>query len=172
MAPPPETGEQTHDLASVFGFTTEQLAANREGQLADGQTSSLWVGVLWGVPLSLAALGLGLAAIKFARGFLRVLGPILGTGAAVLLAAVVAYPSLRDMLEPTVAVAEGPVTEQVGAGKGHGTAVLTIDGKRLMTMGPTLVVKEASVRDEVYRAYYLPNTKRMLSIERVGGAPP
>jgi hypothetical protein len=168
MAPAPETD----DLASVFGFTTEQLVTNREGRVADGQSEPLWVGVMWGVPLSLAALGLGLAAIKFARGFLRVLGPILGTGAAVLLALVVAYPSIRDLLEPTVAVIEGPVTEQVGAGKGQGTAVLTIGGQRLLTEGPTMAAKEAIVRGEVYRAYYLPNTKRLLSIERVAGPPP
>ena len=168
MAPSPETD----DLDGVFGFTTEQLVANREGRVADGQTGPLWAGVFWGVPLTLIALLLGFSAIKFARGFLRVLGPILGTGAALVIGGLVAYPSIRDLLEPTVAVAEGPVTEQVGAGKGQGTAVLTIDGQRLLTGGPTMAAAEAIVRGDVYRAYYLPTTKRMLSIERVGGAAP
>jgi hypothetical protein len=161
VAPSPET----HELASVFGFTAEQLVANREGRVADGQTAPLWTGVLWGVPLSLLALALGLSAIKFAKGFMRVLGPILGTIAALVLAGVIAYPSLRDLLDPTVAVVEGPVTEQTGAGKGPGQAVLTIGDQRLLTEGETMAAAEVIGKDQVYRAYYLPSTKRLLSIE-------
>lgn len=168
MAPSPDNQE----LASVFGFTAEQLVANREGRVADGQTAPLWTGVLWGVPLSLLALGLGLSAIKFAKGFMRVLGPILGAIVAVVLAGVIAYPSLRDLFEPTVAVAEGPVTEQSGAGKGPGKAVLTIGDQRLLSEGETMAAAEAIVKNQVYRAYYLPNTKRLLSIEPAGAAPP
>lgn len=161
MAPSAEIDE----LAGVFGFTAEQLVANREGRVADGQTAPLWTGVLWGVPLSLLALALGLSAIKLARGIMRVLGPILGTIAALVLAGVIAYPSLRDLLEPTVAVVEGPVTEQVGAGKGPGRAVLTIADQRLQTEGETMAAAATIVKNQVYRAYYLPNTKRLLSIE-------
>lgn len=159
-------------LPQAFGFTEEQLASNREGQVAEGQTSVLWTSVLWGVPLSVLALLLGLAALRYARGPLRVVGPLLGLVAALGLGTLMAYPSLRDLVAPTVAAAEGPVTEQTGAGKGPGHAVLTIGGQRLLTQAPTMVAAEAIEKGTVYRAYYLPHTKRLLSIEPVAAAPP
>jgi hypothetical protein len=159
-------------LSEVFGFTEAQLSSNREGVVADGQTTSLWISVAWGVPLGLGALLVGLAAIKYARGVLRVLGPLMGGLAATFLGVLLVYTAVRDLVDSRVVRVEGPVTEQVGVGKGPGKAVLTIGGERLSTEGDTMAAAAAIEKGVVYRAYYLPHTKRLLSIEPVGMPPP
>jgi hypothetical protein len=146
-------------LAAAFGFTAEQLAANREGLLAEGQTTPLWTTVLWSVPLSLAMVVLGFVALKYARGIFRVIGLFFGMFSAGVLAAVFAYPPIRDLIEPTVGILEGVVTESTGD-------TLQVGDQRLRTTGKTTAAADAIVPDRVYRAYYLTNTKRLLSIER------
>ncbi|MFV8755112.1 hypothetical protein ACNOYE_31580 [Nannocystaceae bacterium ST9] len=172
MSAPALSVPEHGSLAEVFGFTSEQLASNREGRLGEGQTAPLWTAVAWSVPTSLLALLLGIAAIKYARGVLRVVGPLLGTLAALAIGGLLAYPSLRDLFEPRVALVEGPVSDQSGAGKGPGQAVLHIGDQRLLTRGETMAAAAVIVRGEVYRAYYLPNTKRLLSIEAAPGGSP
>lgn len=152
MAPP-----EIHELAEGFGFTVEELAINREGGITDEQMAPLWTTVLWAVPLTLAVLVVGLSALKYARGIVRVLAPIFGTFAAGLIA-MFAYPPIRDLIEPSVAIVEGPVME------GRRGAVL-VGAQRLQTPGKTTAALETVVPGRIYRAYHLANTKRLLSIE-------
>jgi hypothetical protein len=168
---PPEL-HVTQPLDQVYGFTTEHLAANREGHVIEAQTAPLWGAVLWAGFLGLAALLLGLAAVRLARGPVRVIGPIMGTIAAAALIGIVAVPALRDLITSEVAVVEGKVREQTSVGRGGGEAVLHFEKVRVLTQGTGADSKAAIDDDGVYRAFYLPHTRRLLSIERVDATLP
>ncbi len=158
----------TSSLAEVFGFTAEQLAANREGLLLADQARALWSPIVWGAPLVLLTLTIGVLAIRHAHGALRFIAPLLALVAATALTLWTVYPACQDLRAGAAAMIEGPVHARSGVGKGPGRAVLHIGALQLLTAGAPIAVGEVIEQGTLYRAYYLPHSSRLLSIERAG----
>jgi hypothetical protein len=153
------------ELARVFDFTADEVSQNRALELADGQTTILWQALALALPLALFGLAAGLVMLKYGRGRYRVLVPALAIPAGLIVGWIVAYPSLSDLLDPRVAVVEGPINDVSSVGKGRGDAVLHVGSLRILTRADSEAAKRAVALGRVHRVHYLPRTRRLLSLE-------
>ena len=161
---PPET-------ASALGFTLEELALNRAGQLSEGQLhSALWSAIGCTVAaLVLAAPSLCLLFVKpspnvsrFLVGLSLVLGILLFWWKSV--------PFFRDFVDPQVASVEGPIDFRGGdvGGLGKRWIYFTIGGKSFAFSCPKeLLHGDLLTQGAIYRGYYSPYSDTSFSLERL-----
>lgn len=150
------------ELGQAFGFTAQQLAVNRRGELAEGQVTPL-APIAWG--LVLLAVGIASAVMvvrrKGGRGFpipLVIIGVLFGGFGGYL-----AFDGLAGRLAPEVAVYEGPIELQ----SQFKSATVRVQ------LGDAAVQSDASFdeawdaleRENRYRAYYVPRPGVLLSLE-------
>lgn len=154
-------------VAISLGFTLEQLEANRAGRVTSDQLMALASDLVIAVLLVVAVIGLALASRKLGGGWtlkqwiiIAVVG-LVGLG----IAGLMGLAPLRDLLSGAPAVAEGMLDEIRSETRGKGQApVLIIGDVEIAARGEPKLVRE-QVPLGKYRAYYLPHTRRLLSLE-------
>lgn len=154
------------NLSEAFGFTAEELALNREGnvspdQLAALRSSSLGMTGFFAVLLVAVVWG----TIRPSHPSVRIFAPIVGFVLLVVASSVV-LPAWRDLLRPTVVAREGPVFSLQSVGKGPGQAVLVLEDARVLTSAAWVTAQDViEVGHRRYRIYLLQHTQRLLSLE-------
>lgn len=155
-------------LEYMFQFTTEQLAANRAGTIAPGQLTETIKAAVFGSLFVLAILGFGFVATRGERGVpaLRIIAPLLMAIGGAGIAAIAVVPAVRDLITGTVSAIDGKVDSVGISGKGRGDAVLVVGNVRILTRADPSAARSLVEKDVGFRVYYLPYSKRLLSLER------
>jgi len=168
MAGPELAAEGIEPLARVVGFTPEQLVANREGEVTSEQLDPLTSGVVMPALLVVATVAGVIAFAVRARGPHpggRIATLVLVALGALAFAVWLGLDPVRDRVERTPAVVEGPIDAvEGGGGPKGGQSVVKIGGLSLMAMGAHGQIQD-ELRPGSYRVYYLRHTERLLSME-------
>ncbi|HVZ85759.1 MAG TPA: hypothetical protein VHG72_02245 [Polyangia bacterium] len=156
----------TH-IASALQFSLSDLELNRVGKLSAGQTWSSVKDLLVATGLlltSLAAIPAVLLMGHQVRTFVRVIAIVMGGVMGSLISVYFAWAALTAVRAHKPSVAEGPL-QLPGGGRPMRARIGQFDG--LLGIGGYDVWKAG----ERYRIYYLPGTKRFLSIEPTPSGP-
>jgi hypothetical protein len=167
-------------LANALDFRLEDLDANRSGRLARRQRLTLFLlyGALAGLTLGFPAgylvwlLGQpGVPRTELWTVFLCVMLPLFALGALVLWNV---RPVLSDLLAGAVAQQVGQAQKAVitrtlrGRADTRYTVQFSADGPETQTFDIPRAAFDALQPGRVYRAYYLPASGKLISIEPIG----
>jgi hypothetical protein len=151
----------TPEIARQLGFTLDELALNRLGQLSDGQHNAIFWGVLAQLLLGVVLIGAGLVA--FVMGWRHNLFwtfkwvPMAGVPLVSFLLFHTVRSDWSAYWKPTVSVTEGPirfVRVRASMAIAIGTHTFGVSGK------PQLLREGAR-----YRVYHTSGDRRTLSLE-------
>lgn len=162
----------TEILAQANGFTLEDLAANRNGEVTSSQRMKPLAGVLIGMLIGLAALAFG--SLLFFQVFPNVeagealtvmVVPALVLGVFVLIGGWMVVGGLLDMSVSSLEQAQGPGRKEkrTSRGKNRSTYYYYVIGGKSFRV--TRRAYTALMDGLDYRIYYLPRTKKLVSIE-------
>lgn len=149
-------------IAAQLGFTLEELALNRAGELSSHQS---WQSVKAAITMSLFALmALGIVAVVVfivkPTGFMRVMMLVLSLGATAF-CAMFAWRTVAAAVSHKVLVAEGLVEFRSGSRQ----STIVVVGAFRSTVDNA---HKALTPGEPYRVYYLDHSGDLLSIEPLG----
>jgi hypothetical protein len=156
-------------IAAVLRFTLEQLEANRAGRITRDQLMALAPDLVMPFLLIVAVTGLAIFSRRFVGEWTpsRVLLIVAVVMGGVGFSAWIGLAPLRDLLVDAPAVVQGELVEVRSEPRSKGTAPLVvIDSVELHAQGEPNEARKL-VLPGTYRAYYLPHTKRLLSLEPV-----
>ena len=94
-----------------------------------------------------------------------IVGPIFMVIGCSIIAVVVVVPALRDLATDAIGTVEGTVDDVSASGKGRGHAVLVVGGVNVATRADPATARSLVGGGVRLRVYYLPNGKRLLSLE-------
>ena len=153
-----------HQLASGLGFSLNDLVLNRLGKLSSGQTWTSVKSALIAVGLlTVSVVGVPGALLLRPQKLVKVILIVMGVAGAVIFG-FLSRMALQDLFTRKPNVAEGRV-ELVGGTRGTHVRIGSFDG--MLPIG-ALDYLDPKIR---YRVYYLPGTKRFLSIEPIEPPP-
>lgn len=164
----------TEILAQANGFTLDDLAANRSGEVTPSQRTKPLAGVLMGSLIGLMALAF--AGLFFFQVFPNVeVGealpaiaiPALVLGIFALVGGSMVVGGLLDMSVSSIEQAQGAGRKEkrTGGGRNRSTRYYYIIGDKSFQV--TRRAYAALIDGLDYRLYYLPRTKKLVSIEPV-----
>lgn len=174
------SAEVRRALQGAFDFDDQDLIANRNLMLSDGQkrrrmtagllNSALVFGLLGApivlTPLAFLVLGSPWEALGGFLGFIPCLCalPVFALGVLFL----TQWPYVSDLNAGRLETIEGKLTEREVVSHSNRTTTrhfyYVIDGQRFVT---NYAANQASLQGEVYRLYYLPRSRRVVSAEPV-----
>lgn len=159
-------------LAQVNAFRAEDLAANRNGEVTPAQRIKPLGQSLTGIISSLAAFGFGaffyfqiVPEIQDPAALFMLMGPALFLVLFFLLGLLMALSGLLDMAFPSIASIEGKAHKQkrTGGGRSRSTRYYYVIGNQHFQVSRRAY--NALVEGLTYRIYYLPRTRKLVSIE-------
>jgi hypothetical protein len=153
----------TRQMMSTLGYSLDELALNRAGQVSSDQLAGSLKAAAVSVPLTLFAISTFLFIVFYARatGWHRALLITMSILSATVVG-VLAYIQVADLITRKVATVEGPI-EFTNVGKSPGIAI----GHKLFE---TLPCRDVLVRGGNYRVYYLAHSNTFLSLEPLDDA--
>lgn len=164
----------TEILAQANGFTLDDLTANRNGEVAPSQRLKPLAGVLMGSLMGLVALAfVGLLYfqvfpnVEVGEALAAMIVPVFLLGIFVLIGGWMVVGGLLDMSVSSLEQVQGTghKEKRTGGGKSRSTRYYyVIDGKSFQV---TRRAYTALIDGLHYRLYYLPRTKKTVSIEPV-----
>lgn len=156
-------------LAAALGFSLEQLEANRSGRITRDQLMALAPEIGMALVLLVAVIGVLVLSRRLGGPWTLQRGLVVAAVAVGGLAfgAWIGLAPVRDVLAGAPAVVQGPLVEVRSVPRAKQQAPLVVIGDvELYASGVPDLVREQLVPG-TYRAYYLPHTRRLLSLEPV-----
>ncbi len=147
-------------LAEAHGFQMDELDTNRQGRVAGGQRSLLVSKLLFLVVIVVA--GIGWVIWQFALVLQYSPRSFLGLGLFLLIMGMLTRERWLDLLEGRAAMLEGFVQAIEESSDDSSSYYYVLDRQRFSV---SAIAHKALVPGERYRLYYLPHSKKLLSIE-------
>lgn len=159
-------------LAQANGFSAEDLAANRNGEVTPSQRIKPLAQLIIGAVSSLVALAFGsffyfqiVPEIEDSAALFMLVVPALILAVFFLFGGWMVLSSLLDMSFPSVASIEGKARKQkhTSGGRSRSTTYYYVIGEERFQVSRRAY--NALVEGLPYRIYYLPRTRKLVSIE-------
>ena len=147
-------------LAAAHGFQMDELDTNRQGRVAGGQRSLLVSKLLFLVVVLVA--GIGWVIWQFALVLQYSPWSFLGLGFFLLIMGMLTRERWLDLLEGRALMLEGFVQAIEESSDDSSSYYYVLDRQRFQVSANA---HKALVPGERYRLYYLPHSKKLLSIE-------
>ena len=147
-------------LAAAHGFQMDELDTNRQGRVAGGQRSLLVSKLLFLVVV--LGVGLGWVIWQFALVLQYAPWSFLGLGFFLLIMGMLTRERWLDLLEGRALMLEGLVQAIEESSDDSSSYYYVLDRQRFSV---SAIAHKALVPGERYRLYYLPHSKKLLSIE-------
>lgn len=164
----------TEILAQANGFTLDDLAANRNGEVTSSQRMKPLTGVMMGMLIGLVALAFGglfffqvFPNVEPGEALAAMVVPALVLGVFALIGGWMVVGGLLDMSISSIEQAQGPGRKEkrTSGGKSRSTRYYYVIGGKSFQV--TRRAYTALMDGLDYRIYYLPRTKKLVSIEPV-----
>lgn len=159
-------------LAQANGFSVEDVAANRNGEVTPAQRIKPLPQLVSGVVFSLVALAFGsffyfqiVPEIEDSAALLMLVVPALFLAIFFLLGGWMALSGLLDVSFPTVASIAGKARKEkrTSGGRSRSTRYYYVIGNEYFQVSRRAY--NALVENLTYRIYYLPRTRKLISME-------